>query len=94
MGLAVAGLGVGLLASAGAARALAAIFPGGPSGDGRTDFVTFPLVATTVLAVTLLAAYLPARRASRINPTEALRQEYVALGLQPAARVAATMIRT
>jgi putative ABC transport system permease protein len=75
MGLAVAGLGVGLLASAGAARGLASLFPGGPSGDGRTDFVAFPLVAVTVLAVTLLAAYLPARRASRINPTEALRQE-------------------
>ena len=75
MVLAIAGLGVGLLASAGAARALAAIFPGGPGGDGRTDFVAFPLVAATVLAVTLLAAYLPARRASRVNPTEALRQE-------------------
>ena len=69
MGLAFAGLGVGLLASAGAARALAAIFPGGPSGDGRTDLAAFPLVAATVLAATLLAAYLPARRASRINPT-------------------------
>ena len=75
MVLAFAGLGAGLLASAGAARALAAIFPGGPSGDGRTDLAAFPLVAAIVLAVTLLAAYLPARRASRINPTEALRQE-------------------
>jgi predicted permease len=75
MVIAAAGLGLGLLASVGAARGLAAVFPGGPRGDGRTDFVAFPLVAATVLAVTLLAAYIPARRASRINPLEALRHE-------------------
>ena len=73
--LAVTGLGVGLLASAAATRGLTAVFPGGAGGDGRTDLVTFPLVASAVLAVTLLAAYVPARRASRINPTDALRNE-------------------
>jgi hypothetical protein len=35
----------------------------------------FPAVAVTVLAVTLIAAYIPARRASRVNPTDALRYE-------------------
>jgi hypothetical protein len=74
VGLALAGLGVGLLASLGVGRAMAAAFPGGPSG-GRTDFVAFAWVAAAVLAVTLLAAYVPARRASRVNPTEALRNE-------------------
>jgi ABC-type antimicrobial peptide transport system permease subunit len=75
MGLALAGLGIGLLASAGAARALGAVFPGGPAGDGRTDFVALLLVASAVLAATLLAAFVPARRASRVSPTEALRCE-------------------
>ena len=75
MALAVAGLGVGLVASVGAGRGLGALFPGGAGGDGRTDVTAFLLVASAVLAVTLLAAYVPARRASRVNPTEALRCE-------------------
>jgi predicted permease len=75
MALSLAGLGAGLLASAGAARAMRAVFPGGPAGDGRTDFVALLAVAVSVLAVTLIAAYIPALRASRINPTEALRSE-------------------
>jgi ABC-type antimicrobial peptide transport system permease subunit len=74
MVLAVAGLGVGLLASVLANRALTKIFPAGPSGR-RADLPAFLLVASAVLAVTWLAAYLPARRAARINPTDALRHE-------------------
>ena len=75
MVLAVAGLGVGLVVSLWVNRALSAVFPGGPAGDGRTDFLALPLVAAAVLAVTFLAALIPARRASRINPTDALRYE-------------------
>jgi ABC-type antimicrobial peptide transport system permease subunit len=73
--LAIAGLVVGLLASLTVAGALARVFPGGVSGDGRTDYPALVIVAVAVLAVTLLAAYLPASRASRINPTDALRCE-------------------
>src|SRR6266508_5397655 len=71
--LAVVGLGAGLLASVVASRALTAFFPRGASGDGGTDVAAFVLVASAVLLVTLLAAYVPARRASRVNPTDALR---------------------
>ena len=70
--LALVGLAVGLVASIGAGQLLAAAFP---SGDDQRDFLSLILVAPVVLAVTLGAAYIPARRASRINPTEALRFE-------------------
>lgn len=71
---AVAGLAAGLLLSTAAQQAMAAAFPGGPSG-GQTDVVSFLLVAPAVLVVTLVAAYLPARRAASVNPTDALRHE-------------------
>jgi ABC-type antimicrobial peptide transport system permease subunit len=70
--LTLAGLAVGLVASIGAGQLLDAAFP---SGDDRRDIMALVLVAPVVLAVTMAAAYIPARRASRINPTEALRYE-------------------
>jgi ABC-type lipoprotein release transport system permease subunit len=63
---------VGLVASVGAGELLRAAFP---SGDTPRDFVAPLLVVPIVLAVTFLAAYIPARRASHVNPTEALRYE-------------------
>jgi putative ABC transport system permease protein len=70
--LALSGIGVGLVASFGAERLLNSVF-GGSSGE--IDFVTYLLVAPALLAVTMLAAYIPARRASRIDPMRALRYE-------------------
>jgi predicted permease len=71
---AVAGLGVGLLAGEAVRRGLSAAFPAAASAH-RSDFAAFALAGTTVLAGALLAAYLPARRASRMNPVETLRDE-------------------
>jgi putative ABC transport system permease protein len=70
--LAVVGLVIGLAASVGAGELLRAAFP---MGDNRRDFIAVVLVVPIVLAVTFLAAYVPARRASRVNPMQALRYE-------------------
>jgi putative ABC transport system permease protein len=66
-----AGLAAGIVLSMLAARALAQISPLSHRVDTRTFHVVIPLI----LAVTLAAAFLPARRAARVDPTEALRTE-------------------
>jgi len=68
--LALSGIAIGLAASIGAQRLLNAIF----DSNGR-DFGTYLLVAPALLAITALAVYIPARRASRIDPMRVLRYE-------------------
>jgi ABC-type antimicrobial peptide transport system permease subunit len=62
---------VGLLAAAGAARLVAGILFGVSPNDPLTNV----LAAATLAAVSLIAGYLPARRAARIDPMAALRHE-------------------
>jgi putative ABC transport system permease protein len=68
--LALCGLGVGLVASFGAERVLHAMF----TGSG-VNVPTYLLVVPALFAVTMLAAYVPARRASCLDPMKALRYE-------------------
>ena len=70
--LAVAGLVLGLAASVAAGKLLMAAFP---MSDSERDPAALLMVIPLVLAVTFLATYVPARRASRVNPMQALRDE-------------------
>ncbi|HEX5419359.1 MAG TPA: FtsX-like permease family protein [Gammaproteobacteria bacterium] len=70
-GMAVIGLGVGLLAAIGAGRAAEALLYG---LSGHNPFVLVG-AAVVLAAVVLAASYWPARRASSIAPMEALRHE-------------------
>jgi putative ABC transport system permease protein len=69
--LATGGVLLGLLASRVVDASLRATFPWVEITDLSVHVVVVPLL----LVVTLLAAYIPARRASRVNPTVALRHE-------------------
>jgi ABC-type lipoprotein release transport system permease subunit len=44
-------------------------------GVQATDPLTFAAVAALFLAIAALACWIPARRAARLDPTQALREE-------------------
>ena len=70
-GVALAGIVVGVLAALGSTRLMASLL----YGVTPTDPVTFAAVALFLLIVALLACYIPARRAMRVDPIIALRYE-------------------
>jgi predicted permease len=71
MRLAVIGVVIGLVLSLGLARALSSLL----IGVSGYDVTTFVIVSVLLVLVAFIACYLPARRATRIDPLVALRYE-------------------
>jgi len=69
--LAGAGIGLGLGLAFGVSRFLASLL----FGVSARDPLTFGTIAGLLLAVSLLAGYVPARRAARVDPVVSLRYE-------------------
>ena len=66
-----AGIAIGLAGSVVAARLLASFL----FGIEPSDPLTYALVSALLLFVTLLASFIPSRRALRVDPLTALRAE-------------------
>jgi predicted permease len=71
MNMALLGVAVGLLAATAATRALKSLL----FGVGSADPLTFGGASLLLVLVALLASYIPARRATRVDPLIALRYE-------------------
>jgi putative ABC transport system permease protein len=69
--LVMMGVGIGVMAALALARVIRSMLYEIPP----TDSVTFTVAPLTLIVIALLACWLPARRAARVDPMEALRYE-------------------
>jgi len=71
MGMALLGIAIGLAGAWGLTRFISGLLV----GVTRTDLLTFSVVTFSLLIAALLACYVPARRATKVDPLVALRYE-------------------
>jgi predicted permease len=71
LGMIVLGIGVGLAGALAAARLLIRLV----EGVGSTEPTTFAMMIAVLIVAALIASFVPARRASLVDPMRALRQE-------------------
>jgi ABC-type antimicrobial peptide transport system permease subunit len=71
LGMIFVGIGIGILAALAAGRLLVHTVEGMQSAELSTFIITIPILVVAAL----LASFAPARRASRVDPMSALRQE-------------------
>lgn len=69
--LTLIGVAAGLMSAYGLTRLMASLL----YGVTATDYLTFVSVSAVLIAVGVAASYVPARRATKVNPTIALRTE-------------------
>jgi putative ABC transport system permease protein len=71
LSLVVIGIALGFLAALAATRVMTTLL----YGVGANDFSTYAIVISLLGAAALLASYIPARRAMKVDPMVALRYE-------------------
>jgi FtsX-like permease family len=71
LSLVLAGVAIGLAGSVGLMRFVSSLL----YGVGASDPLTFVIVSAALTGVALLASYLPARRATKVDPMVALRYQ-------------------
>jgi putative ABC transport system permease protein len=73
--LAAIGVGIGLIGAFILAKVLASLISDLLFGIGAKDPLTFAAIALIIFGVALLACFIPARRATKVDPMVALRYE-------------------
>jgi ABC-type lipoprotein release transport system permease subunit len=68
-------MALGTAAGLAASLAMTRLLQGLLYGVSATDPLTFAAVGATLLAVATMASFIPARRATRVDPLVALRAE-------------------
>jgi ABC-type antimicrobial peptide transport system permease subunit len=71
MTLAICGVGIGIIGALAASRLMQSLL----FGVGANDLLTFVAVPSLLASIAFVASYIPARRASRIDPSISLRCE-------------------